>query len=936
MRLSVMTAAVCLCLIGLVNADDVHAAVSKQTNIPAEGLGPALQTLAKDRNFQIVFVSEEINGVQTQGAIGQFTPEQALKALLKGTGFTYRFYSDHEVGIVPISTALPATSSPPTSSEQVTPNQPVTSQADSNIHLAQAQPDSKATPSRDADGPASAKKDDAQKTEGLEEIVVTGTLIHNIEPITPAITITGKQMTEQGYSRLDQVFDQLPQNFNSVAQASNPVIGGFGANSVANQFFASGVDLRGLGAGATLVLLNGRRLATTANGSAVDISGIPVSAIDRVEILTDGASAIYGSDAVAGVVNIITKRDFSGVETGVRSTEITKGKAPDYGGHVLGGYDWGSGNVLVNFDGERDNALSSTTRSFQPQSFPPFDLLPQQIRRSVFASARQEVSSQLSLTSDVLFSNRTFAESTNCCAGFGSSFGPQSGYAQQAAISLELDYAFAPEWNLKVSGQYSREKDLNRQFAPAVEPTAMGQIQLYTYKTSTLDAVVDGKVFELPGGAVRAAAGGQAKRESLLFEGSSVDSSGAYSFNSAGAYGDRSSASAFGELFIPIVGAPNAIPFVRKLNLDIAGRFDHYSDFGSTTNPKVSIQWVPLEGLTAHGSYSKSFRAPELFQLGAGLSQQALIYPEPNPASPAGTTTTLLLDGSNPNLQPERANTYNAGLTFKPKVLSGLKVDLDFFHIDYKDRIDRLILDGYFTTAITAADQLGSLVNLNPTLSEINAVLNDPSRQPIYNGLNGYCQVGTPGCVVDPSSIKAIANLGYVNVGVATVQGYDLEARYDWDTGVGRFYVDATSTLMTENNLRITPTTAPASQLNNTGQPLRLRAKANLGWSTATWSVYGRVNFANAYHNRLDPNCPQLPGCSVSSWTTFDSGIAYTTPKEAGVGGGIRVSLDVMNLFNRVPPYINPYTGALFSPAYDPLNANPLQRVLSVSVTKKW
>ena len=193
MRLSVVTAAVCLCLIGLTNADDVHASIRKQTNIPAEGLGPALQALAKDRNFQIVYASEEINGLKTQGAIGQFTPEEALKQLLKGTGFTYRFYSDDSVGIVPISSGSGSPSVPATTDTQIAPSQEATTPSRGSVRLAQAQADTKTVPPKDAGVPAPSKTDEAQKSEGLSEIVVTGTLIHNVAPIMPVITIRSEE-----------------------------------------------------------------------------------------------------------------------------------------------------------------------------------------------------------------------------------------------------------------------------------------------------------------------------------------------------------------------------------------------------------------------------------------------------------------------------------------------------------------------------------------------------------------------------------------------------------------------------------------------------------------------------------------------------------------------------------------------------------------------
>src|SRR5882672_3756887 len=91
MRLGVVATALCLSIVGLAEADNVHASIRKETSIPSQGLGPALQTLARDRNFQIVYVSEEINSLRSHGAVGEFTSEEALKQLLKGTGLTFRY-----------------------------------------------------------------------------------------------------------------------------------------------------------------------------------------------------------------------------------------------------------------------------------------------------------------------------------------------------------------------------------------------------------------------------------------------------------------------------------------------------------------------------------------------------------------------------------------------------------------------------------------------------------------------------------------------------------------------------------------------------------------------------------------------------------------------------------------------------------------------------
>src|SRR5579863_6071886 len=130
MRSSVAIALACLTLVGLAAADGSQAAIKQHTDIPAEDLGLALQTLAKERGFQVVYVTDEVKSLRTQGASGDLTQQEALTQLLRGTGLTYRFLNDNGVSIDQIgdaasqdrSGAAPATPSvqPPvvTGSEQ--------------------------------------------------------------------------------------------------------------------------------------------------------------------------------------------------------------------------------------------------------------------------------------------------------------------------------------------------------------------------------------------------------------------------------------------------------------------------------------------------------------------------------------------------------------------------------------------------------------------------------------------------------------------------------------------------------------------------------------------------------------------------------------------------------------------------------------------------
>ena len=142
--------------------------------------------------------------------------------------------------------------------------------------------------------------------ENLGEIVVTGSRIRsaNLESTTPVTQVTAADVVTQGVTRIEDLVNQLPQAF-----AAQNVTVSNGSTGTAT------LNLRGLGSPRTLVLVDGRRLPYGGvTNSAADINQIPTQMIERVDILTGGASAVYGSDAVAGVVNFIMKKDFEGVQ----------------------------------------------------------------------------------------------------------------------------------------------------------------------------------------------------------------------------------------------------------------------------------------------------------------------------------------------------------------------------------------------------------------------------------------------------------------------------------------------------------------------------------------------------------------------------------------------------------------------------------------------
>lgn len=187
--------------------------------------------------------------------------------------------------------------------------------------------------------------DGAEKDQDtIEEIVVTGSRIkrRDYNTASPLTTIDRADIAFTGQATLEETLNQLPQVLPLPSRSANYTDSKAGIG-------AAEVDLRGLGPGRSLVLLNGRRVAPTGIGNSVDLNMIPQIMIDRVEIITGGTSAVYGSDAIAGVVNFVTKDDYSGfgIEAGLMMAE--PGDAESYDLNLAYGHNFsnGRGNVSI-------------------------------------------------------------------------------------------------------------------------------------------------------------------------------------------------------------------------------------------------------------------------------------------------------------------------------------------------------------------------------------------------------------------------------------------------------------------------------------------------------------------------------------------------------------------------------------------------------------
>ena len=200
------------------------------------------------------------------------------------------------------------------------------------------------------------------EVQSLDTIVVTGTNIRGATPAGNAVAvITREQIEQSGKATVGDFLRDLPANFAGGVGMSDNIQGQDASVAGSNMTGGQGVNLRGLGALSTLVLVNGRRAAAAGQyGDFVDISTIPSNAISHIEVLLDGASAVYGSDAVGGVVNIILKRSDDGARTSLRMGTATEGGGNQVQLGQTWGTQWDGGGLIVGYEyNGQDNLLAN-------------------------------------------------------------------------------------------------------------------------------------------------------------------------------------------------------------------------------------------------------------------------------------------------------------------------------------------------------------------------------------------------------------------------------------------------------------------------------------------------------------------------------------------------------------------------------------------------
>ncbi len=216
----------------------------------------------------------------------------------------------------------------------------------------------------------------------VEKIEVTGSSIKRVqsEGATPLQIITKEDIDREGITSAEQLVALLSANGSGADNMSSNVAFSVNANENRNSNSVASANLRGLGASSTLILLNGRRVSTHgARGNAVDLNSIPLAAVQRVEVLKDGASAIYGTDAIGGVINFIMRKDYKGIELNASTNVTQMGGGNFTRASVVGGIgDLANDgfNLVGSFTMDRQEKLAGSQRSFVNGNQPNRGLTP--------------------------------------------------------------------------------------------------------------------------------------------------------------------------------------------------------------------------------------------------------------------------------------------------------------------------------------------------------------------------------------------------------------------------------------------------------------------------------------------------------------------------------------------------------------------------------
>ncbi|WP_438480430.1 TonB-dependent receptor domain-containing protein [Oleiharenicola lentus] len=778
----------------------------------------------------------------------------------------------------------------------------------------------------------------AEQTVSLEKFEVTGSRIKRIdsEGPQPIVQITREELDLSGYTSVGDAIRNLP--FNTGGSIDPQRTSTFASS-------ARTLNLRGLGSQNTLVLINGRRAAPFGlpgnNGfnAVFDLNSLPPAAINSLEVLKDGASAIYGSDAVSGVINIKLRENYSGFTTTTTLGNTTDSDSFYKQFTVVTGASTAKTSLVFAADYAHRNALKLSDRDFSatadlryyggvnarssltypgrvtvpglgtvtysaPTATPTAaaavtynaalhaynfnevtDLMPLNETYGFYVRGKHELTDKVYAFTELSWHRN---DGLSIAAAAPISGGSEQGTSPAGQLIFPATNPFNPfgvdisgnnlvfrlvelggrtthnvsdtprmlvglggtlfsDWTWEASAMTSHSdvsttntnQALDRQVQAALSgvrgpqsgrtlylnPFGPNDPELINFLRANFnrsdrqrmrlyDATAGGSVFALPAGDVGVAVGIESRDEKLSQFRSADEQAGQIIGGSEGqnTQGDRKVQSAYAEVRVPIV---------KGTEIQVAGRFENYSDFGETAKPKIGVSTKVLPWLLLRGSFSKAFKAPDLPQLFNGGTVSFSSGSVVDPRRPADAPRQLrIVTIGNSTLTPETTDVYYGGFLFEPQKNGAL----GFLH--------------GFTFAVDYFQFEGTNVIAN---FGAGVILNNELASPIF-GNRVIRAAQTPADIAAglPGSLLFV-NDSFQNTARQSYRGWDFSARYEWKTAsFGRFFASATMTYLNELSF-------DTFESVGTFATPRVRGNLSLSWKKDALSASVFANYIGAY-----------------------------------------------------------------------------------------
>jgi outer membrane receptor protein involved in Fe transport len=832
-------------------------ACGEQTNVydfdqPVESLKDALRQVTRIAGIDLYVGSDDVAGRNAPALHGAYSTKQALDILLAGTGLEAEI-SGRRAFVRPIDAIPPAIGEP-------------------------------------------------------ADIVVTGSRIRGAPIASPVIALGQAEIRDSGRTTLGEAVRTLPQNFSG---GQNPGIAGNGSQGDNTNFNSSStINLRGLGPDATLTLLNGHRVAYDSYVQGIDIDAIPLAALDRIEIVPDGASALYGSDAVGGVANIILKRDYDGASLSAHVGAATDGGGARQDYSAVAGRRWSSGGFIAVADYAHDAAINADDRSIASNLSPDQTLYPAIRHESGIIAGHQSIG-RAEFSIDAAYSHRTSA--------LFNSYIPPEPYDENGFVlrTHETSFEISPKitlplggrWQSYISGTYGRDRSRSdSNFYSSSVAYLAEQVRFYD-STRNIETGADGPIAHLFGKDVRVALGGGYRSNALLDQ---VVANGTETYRM---FARQTDYYAFGELNLPMVAPSDAIDGINSLSLSAAGRFEAYRHSSHILTPKFGLIYRPVADVALKGSWGRSFKAPTLEQQFSPPSATVLPAYYVGSAGPL-TDNVLLVSGGNRDLKPERAETWTATAEWTPSSIPGLTLQASYFHTRYAQRVIAPIssFDGVLTNPIYR-----DFVTSSPTAAAIEAIA-----------------ISAPGGIVsgtgapwDPSSVIAIVDDRNHNAARQIIDGIDAQVGYRL-------------TLAGDRSLALTGSASHTHTRQQLGPDQATTTLSGRIYRMPSWNAHGSITYSTPRFT-LNADAVYIGGLLDDRFAPFVAVGSMTTVNLTGTAhlhgpvsllNRVDVTLSVQNLLDAGPDRIR--STAPNSIPYDSSNYSAAGRFVSFTVTKSF